>query len=680
MLKNISKQPFNSLSFRFTATIIVVELVIASVTGTIYATNFTRELERRARHNLQVPVQLANNGVLEYSTFANRTEMEEIVGQKIINSFIVGANDNIFFSIESEFLGTSFQDYISPISYTGFDLPDLNETRSFIDRNGNLVLMAPLLSEDGRTIRFYAFIEISNQELIIQRNALIQLFVVGGGVTVLMTSMVIYLLFDRTIFNPIYTALNVVKTVTDGNLDARIPISSNDEIGSLHHGINEMIIQLQTLVTDLETRVANRTRDLTVSSEISQQITTVLNLSDLLLKVVELTKTTFDFYQVNIYLFNKKNQQLELKAASGQVNQEMIISHRIFWLEGLGMVPLAARTHKPVVNNNVLHEPMHLPNPWLPLTRSEITLPILFGDDLLGVLNLQSDQLNRFSQQDIELFTAFANQIATALRNAILFEEVEIARNYSEQADKAKSTFLASTSHELRTPLNAIINLASFVKRGVVGPLNPKQEEMISLIWESGRNLLNLINDVLDMSKIESGSLKLYIQPNVDIVPIIAEAISVMNPLLENKPVTLETVIPNDLPLMNVDPHRLKQILLNVLSNAIKFTDEGQIILKVVQEDQDMLFSVRDTGIGIADKDIPLVFEKFAQTESGLREGTGTGLGMPITKSLVEAHQGNIRLESEFQVGTTFYIRLPISSNPISHLNVFDRMRRIENE
>ena len=110
MLKNISKQPFNSLSFRFTATIIVVELVIASVTGTIYATNFTRELERRARHNLQVPVQLANNGVLEYSTFANRTEMEEIVGQKIINSFIVGANDNIFFSIESEFLGTSFQD------------------------------------------------------------------------------------------------------------------------------------------------------------------------------------------------------------------------------------------------------------------------------------------------------------------------------------------------------------------------------------------------------------------------------------------------------------------------------------------------------------------------------------------------------------------------------------------
>ena len=237
-----------------------------------------------------------------------------------------------------------------------------------------------------------------------------------------------------------------------------------------------------------------------------------------------------------------------------------------------------------------------------------------------------------------------------------------VARKEAEQANNAKSSFLASTSHELRTPLNSIINLTSLVRRGAIGPVNEKQEELLTLVWNSSRSLLALINDVLDMSKIESGSLKLYKQPGVDLAAVITYAHNAILPLTKDKPVALRVDIQDDLPSLTADENRIRQILLNLLSNAVKFTDAGEICIEASQQDQSVLITVRDTGSGIAPEDTGLVFEQFAQTESGLRQGAGTGLGMPITQSLVEGHGGRIWLESEVGVGTTFYVELPIAS------------------
>jgi len=404
MPKRTATQLFRSLSLRFTGAIVLVEVVIASITGTIYATNFTNELSRRAIQTAQVPINLANDGVLEYSTFANRTEMESIVGQALINAFVVGANDNIFFSIEGDFLGSSFQDYATAAGLPDFDLLSLTETISLTNAQGNSVVVAPLVSEDRRTVRFYAFLEISNASLIEQRNALIQLFVLGGVATVVITSLIIYFLFDRTVFSRIRTTLNVLEQVASGNLNARLPQPTADEIGGLQNGVNNMATQLQGLVNGLETRVTERTRDLTVSGEIAQQIAAFLNLSELLSELVELTALSFDFYQVNIYLLNTETQRLELKAASGQVGESMIATHRAFSIDGQGLVPSVMRDRQPIVSNDISQEPRHLPNPLLPFTRSEATLPIVFGETVLGVLNLQATQLNRFSKQEVELF------------------------------------------------------------------------------------------------------------------------------------------------------------------------------------------------------------------------------------------------------------------------------------
>lgn len=241
-----------------------------------------------------------------------------------------------------------------------------------------------------------------------------------------------------------------------------------------------------------------------------------------------------------------------------------------------------------------------------------------------------------------------------------------VARKEAEQANNAKSSFLASTSHELRTPLNSIINLTSLVRRGAIGPVNEKQEELLTHVWDSSRNLLALINDVLDMSKIESGSLKLYKQPGVDLATVITSAHDAILPLTRGKPIALKVEIQEGLPSLTADENRIRQILLNILSNAVKFTDEGQICVEARQQDGSVLITVRDTGSGIAPEDVELVFEQFVQTESGLRQGAGTGLGMPITKSLVEAHGGRIWLESELNVGTTFYVELPIAPEQAS--------------
>jgi signal transduction histidine kinase len=243
-----------------------------------------------------------------------------------------------------------------------------------------------------------------------------------------------------------------------------------------------------------------------------------------------------------------------------------------------------------------------------------------------------------------------------------LAEAERLARERAEQSDRVKSAFLASMSHELRTPLNAIINFSKFLKKGLPGPVNQEQEELLGSISDSGQHLLNLINDILDMSKIEAGSLRLYVEPDVNVREIIGSAVQYVQPLLADKPVSLEQSVPETLPLLTGDRKRLLQIVLNVLSNACKFTETGCVRVSVSVEGDKVRICVADSGPGIAPEDRENVFTAFKQTDSGLRQGSGTGLGMPITLKLVEAHQGTIWFESQPGEGTTFYIDLPLVS------------------
>jgi signal transduction histidine kinase len=238
--------------------------------------------------------------------------------------------------------------------------------------------------------------------------------------------------------------------------------------------------------------------------------------------------------------------------------------------------------------------------------------------------------------------------------------QAEASRERAERSDQVKSAFLASMSHELRTPLNSIINFARFVYDGDTGPVNDQQKEFLSEVVGSGVHLLNLINDVLDMSKIEAGSLNLFIEDDINLNTILNSTLSTGRSLLKDKPVRLEKAIDDNLPLILADRQRILQILLNIMSNACKFTEQGEIKVSAQHKGDAVVISIADTGSGIAAEDEEVVFEAFKQTKTGLRQGGGTGLGMPIAKNLTEAHGGRLWLESEVGKGTTFYVSLPV--------------------
>jgi signal transduction histidine kinase len=252
------------------------------------------------------------------------------------------------------------------------------------------------------------------------------------------------------------------------------------------------------------------------------------------------------------------------------------------------------------------------------------------------------------------------NEMAIAIEQREV--SLQMAREQAERADQVKSMFLASVSHELRTPLNAIINLTKFVGLGMYGPVNPEQVDILRKVVARSKHLLNLINDVLDISKIETGSLELFVEENVNIGDIVRTAVETAQSLLLGKDVVIIHEVPPDLPPLTGDAQRIQQIVLNLLSNACKFTDRGQILVCADRLNGEIVIAIRDSGPGIAPEDRELIFEAFRQTKDGLRKGEGTGLGLPISRRLAEAHGGRVWLESVVGQGSTFYVALPLET------------------
>ncbi|MBI5959971.1 MAG: GAF domain-containing protein, partial [Chloroflexi bacterium] len=327
------------------------------------------------------------------------------------------------------------------------------------------------------------------------------------------------------------------------------------------------------------------------------------------------------------------------------------------------VIAQAARTGEAVLVNDVSESSNYMICALCPDTRSELAIPMLLGQRLLGVFDLQARTRHRFNEEDLRVLKALAEQITIAVRNAELFAEAKAARQEAEAANRAKSQFLASVSHELRTPLNGILNFTEFVAAGLGGPVNEKQADLLNKATANGEHLLSLINDVLDISKIESGSLNLHLEDDVNLKDELNVVIATGKSLLAGKNVDLCLDVDADLPLIRGDRRRLRQIMHNLVSNACKFTDEGCVTIRLNVEQDHILFAVQDTGPGIAPEDHHLVFESFRQSETGLIKGQGTGLGLPISLRLAEAHGGRMWLESERGKGAIFFVSLPLKSD-----------------
>jgi signal transduction histidine kinase/ActR/RegA family two-component response regulator len=296
--------------------------------------------------------------------------------------------------------------------------------------------------------------------------------------------------------------------------------------------------------------------------------------------------------------------------------------------------------------------------------RTVIAAPLLLDDDLVGVLNLWRTQVKPFDERETTLLTAFAAHAAVAIRNAHLVRALEVRSAELEVASRHKSEFLASMSHELRTPLNAVIGFSEVLLERMFGDLNEKQDEYLRDILASGRHLLELLNDVLDLSKVEAGAMELALAP-VDVGTVVEHCVGLMRERATSKNLMLTAQVAAGIGPVNADELRLKQILLNLLSNAVKFTPAGGTVQVWARQDgADVLVQVVDSGVGIPGADQDRIFDSFQQAGRSATRVEGTGLGLTLCKRIVELHGGQIDVESIEGAGSTFSVRLPLVDGP----------------
>jgi signal transduction histidine kinase len=293
--------------------------------------------------------------------------------------------------------------------------------------------------------------------------------------------------------------------------------------------------------------------------------------------------------------------------------------------------------------------------------RSLLTVPLLREQQVMGGLTVWRRRAGEFEPEVVNLLQTFATQSALAIHNARLFREIGDKNREIEAANRHKSEFLANVSHELRTPLNAVIGFSEVLQERLFGELNEKQAEYTDDILSSGRHLLSLINDILDLSKIEAGRMELEVT-TFHLPDAIENALLLVRERASRHGIKLDRVIDDRLDDFTGDERKVKQILVNLLTNAVKFTPEGgQVKVEAKLGDSAAIISVIDTGIGIKKEDQEAVFEEFRQVGANYaQKREGTGLGLTLTKRFVEMHGGKIWVDSEVGKGSTFTFTLPI--------------------
>jgi len=413
---------------------------------------------------------------------------------------------------------------------------------------------------------------------------------------------------------------------------------------------------------------ARRTAD--TLREVGQIVGSTLNLDEVLERILASLSEVLEYDSGLIMLL--KDGVLYIQAGRGFADPTAVLGSRLP-LADYPFIQDVVETAQPVILSDVRDDPrwreanFPVANP----IRAWMGIPLIAAGQVLGMLAIESYRPGAYHQDHLLLVTAFAAQAAVALHNAELFQASQVARAEAEQANQLKSRFLANMSHELRTPLNAVINFSYLLTLGTEGDVTDGQADLLNRINDAGRHLLGLINDILDLAKIEAGRMELHLE-EVTLPEVIDEVLSTAAGLLANKPeVDLRREIAGDLPLVRADHTRVRQVLLNLLSNAAKFTQRGAITLCAVATGEWVTLSVTDTGPGIPAEDIPKAFSEFVQLEGqGQPRTGGTGLGLPISKRFVEMHGGHMWAESEVGVGSTFFFTLP-SLHPATQAEAF---------
>jgi len=420
------------------------------------------------------------------------------------------------------------------------------------------------------------------------------------------------------------------------------------------------------MFTELETRnveLARSVDELRALGEVSQAVNSTLDIETVLATIVAKAVQLSGSDAGSIYVFDRERDEFRLRANYG-LDDGMIAAlrgHRV--RIGETAVGSAAAERRPVQITDVGDAP-HAKVPEVILRagfRAFMVVPLLGADNVVGALVVRRKAVGNFAQSTVELLQTFATQSVLAIQNARLFREIAEKSLELEVASHHKSQFLANMSHELRTPLNAILGYSELILDDIYGEPPEKMRRVLERVQSNGRHLLGLINDVLDLSKIEAGQLTLSLT-NYSLADVLQSVHSAVEALAAEKKLAFRVDAPPNLPVGHGDERRLTQVLLNLVGNAIKFTDAGEVTIEASAANGTFRVAVRDTGPGIAAEDQMRIFDEFQQVDvTSTRQKGGSGLGLAISKRIVEMHGGRIWVDSEPDKGSTFTVSLPVT-------------------
>ena len=537
------------------------------------------------------------------------------------------------------------------------------------DLNGTEVLTAFASVEP---LGWKVFVEQPVSEVYATLNATIVrtgLLMVAG----LLFSALTALWLARGLVRPIRTLQEGAQRIGEGELDHKLDIRTGDELEALADQFNRMTSQLQESYAGLERKVEERTaevtealRQQTATAEVLKAISRSTLDLDAVLQILIDNATRLCSAVNGVMLRPDADGNFLPTVAHGYPEGSPVLAelNRNPIRPGLGSATGRALLEKRTIHiRDVLVEPGYerQDTARLGAYRTLLAVPMLRGDEPIGVISmLRGAQVEPFTEKQLELVTTFADQAVIAIENVRLFNEIQDKSRQLEVAGKHKSEFLANMSHELRTPLNAIIGFSEVLIDKMFGELNEKQADYLNDIHTSGKHLLSLINDILDLSKIEAGRMDLE-PSSFDVPNALANALTLIRERATRHNIALVLSADPNLGEIRADERKFKQILLNLLSNAVKFTpDSGRVEVRARHHEGALEVAVHDTGIGIAPEDQQAVFEEFRQVgRHYTNKNEGTGLGLALTKRFVELHGGRLWLESEPGKGSTFTFTIP---------------------
>jgi signal transduction histidine kinase len=471
-----------------------------------------------------------------------------------------------------------------------------------------------------------------------------------------------------------YQTLLVVPILREGQAVGAIIVAkaegpfSESQIELLKTFADQALIAIENvrLFKELEARTGELTQSveqLTALGEVSQALSSTLDVETVLDTIVSRATQLAGADGCAISEYDDATELFHVRATHG-IDATLIGTLRAMPLrKGEGTMGRAAETREPTQIADIAVTGAYQ-SPLRDVLigagfRAVLSVPVLREEQIIGSLSLTRKSPGEFPPEVIEVLKTFATQSALAIQNARLFREIADKSAQLEAASRHKSEFLANMSHELRTPLNAIIGFSEILAEKMFGDVNEKQTEYLQDILESGRHLLSLINDILDLSKIEAGRMELELA-EFDLPSAIENALILVRERATRRGIRLGSTIDPRLGTIGGDERKVKQVLLNLLSNALKFTPEGgRIDVDARLHDEVAEVSVADTGIGIAPEDQAAVFEEFRQVGTADKKAEGTGLGLALSRKFIELHGGRIWVQSHLGAGSTFTFALP---------------------